>query len=278
MPASSPGGPVRIEPARRWELPSLRELWAHRELLYTLAWRDIKVRYKQTVIGAGWAILQPFLTMVVFSVIFGGLLAVPSDGVPYPVFSYAALLPWGFFAAAVTRAGGSLVYDANLISKVYFPRLIVPLSSLIAPALDLAVASLVLAAMLLFYGIVPGAAVVLLPLFLGLAALTALAVGVWLSALNVKYRDIGYVIPFLMQVWLFVTPVAYPSSIVPEPWRAMYGLNPMTGVVEGIRWALFGQEALPLPIILVSTMVVLVLLGSGLLYFNRVEAEFADVV
>jgi lipopolysaccharide transport system permease protein len=278
MPAPSQGATVLIEPAGPWPLPSLRELWAYRELLYVLARRDIKVRYKQTAIGAGWAILQPFLTMVVFSVIFGNLLAVPSDGIPYPLFSYAALLPWTFFAGALTRAGGSLVYDANLISKVYFPRLLVPVSALIAPAVDVLVASVILGLMLLAYGFTPGPSLLLVPVFLALAFLTALALGVWLSALNVKYRDIGYVIPFLTQVWLFVTPVAYPVSIVPDAWRGVYGLNPMAGVVEGIRWALFGQAPLPVTTILVSTSAVVVLLVTGLLYFQRMEAEFADVV
>jgi lipopolysaccharide transport system permease protein len=275
---SPPLGGALVEPARDWELPSLRELWSYRELLYFLGWRDIKVRYKQTLIGAGWAILQPFLTMVIFSIIFGGLLAVPSAGVPYPVFSYAALLPWTFFAAAVTRASGSLVYDANLVSKVYFPRLLVPVAALAAPALDLCVASVILAVMLVVYAVIPGVNVLALPLFVGLAVLTAIALGIWLSALNVKYRDVGYVIPFLLQAWLFATPVAYPSSIVPEQWRMLYGLNPMAGVIEGVRWALFGTEALPTMVVLTSTMAVLALLVTGILYFKRVEAELADVV
>ncbi len=269
---------VVIEPPRRWEALSLREFWKYRELLYFLIWRDVKVRYKQTVIGAAWAILQPFLTMVVFSIIFGGLIRVPSDGVPYPVFSYAALLPWNFFAAALNRSGNSLVYDTNLISKVYFPRLILPLSAVLSMTLDFAVAFVILLAMMFFYGIVPGVAVLSLPLFLLLALMTALGCGLWLSALNVKYRDIAYVIPFLTQFWFFITPVAYPSSIIPEAWRALYGLNPMSGVVEGFRWALLGTARAPDTLIFVSTVVVAVLLSGGLLYFRRMENEFADVV
>src|SRR5919108_5134629 len=253
---------------------NLQDMWEYRELLYFLVWRDVKVRYKQTVIGASWAVLQPFLTMVVFSIIFGGLLRVPSEGVPYPVFSYAGLLSWNFFSAALTRSGNSLVADANLISKVYFPRLILPLSAVISLILDFAVAFVILLGMMLFYGIVPGIAVVTLPLFLSLAFMTALACGLWLSAVNIKYRDVAYVIPFLTQFWLFVTPVAYPSTIIPEAWRVFYGLNPMAGVVEGFRWALLGQPNLSLDLVVISTIVVLVLLISGLFYFRRMEHEF----
>ena len=267
-----------IDPPRRWEALDLRELWKFRELLYLLSWRDIKVRYKQTVIGGAWAILQPFLTMVVFSIIFGQLLKVPSDGVPYPVFSYAALLPWNFFAGALTRSGNSLIADANLISKVYFPRLILPLSAVLSLILDFAIAFVILLVMMFFYHIVPGIAVLTLPLFLVLALMTALACGVLLSAVNIKYRDFAYVIPFLTQFWLFVTPVAYPSTIIPEPWRVFYGLNPMAGVVEGFRWALLGQKNPAWDLIFVSVLVVLALLVSGLFYFRRMEHEFADVV
>ncbi len=269
--------PILIEPPRRWESLDLREFWRYRELLYFLAWRDIKVRYKQTVIGMAWAVLQPFLTMVVFSIIFGALLRVPSDGVPYPVFSYAGLLPWNFFAGALTRSGNSLIADANLISKVYFPRLILPLSAVMSLVLDFAVAFVILLLLMLFYHIVPGVAVVTLPLFLLLALMTALACGVWLSAVNIKYRDVAYVIPFLTQFWLFVTPVAYPSTVIPEPWRVFYGLNPMAGVVEGFRWALLGQENLAWELVFVSVLVVLALFISGLFYFRRMEHEFADI-
>jgi lipopolysaccharide transport system permease protein len=267
-----------IEPPRRWEALELGEIWRHRELLYFLAWRDIKVRYKQTVIGAAWAILQPFLTMVVFSVIFGGLIRVPSDGVPYPIFSYAALLPWNFFAAVLNRSSNSLIYDANLISKVYFPRLILPLSATLSLILDFAVAFVILLALMLFYGIVPGVAVLTLPLFVLLAVMTALGCGVWFSALNVKYRDVTYVIPFLTQLWLFITPVAYPSSIIPEAWKPLYGLNPTAGVIEGFRWALLGTERGPGGLVFISTAVVVALFIGGLFYFRRMEAAFADVV
>lgn len=272
------GPTIVIEPPRGWALVDLREIWRYHELLYFLTWRDIKVRYKQTVIGAAWAVLQPFLTMVVFSVIFGRLVNVPSDGVPYPVFSYVALLPWTFFATALNRSSASLVYDANLISKVYFPRLIVPIAAVLAPLVDFAIAFIMLLGMMLFYGIVPDVAVLALPLFLALAFLTALGAGFWLSALNVKYRDVGYAVPFLTQVWLFVTPVAYPSSIIPERWQWLYGLNPLAGVVEGFRWALLGTENPPGVIMIVSAVAVIALLAGGLLYFRRMEDEFADVV
>jgi len=270
--------PILVEPPRRWEALDLRELWRYRELLYFLAWRDVMVRYKQTVIGAAWAILQPFLTMIVFSIIFGGLLRVPTDGVPYPVFAYAALLPWNFFAAALTRSGNSLVADANLITKIYFPRLILPFSAAISLILDFAIAFVILLLLMLFYHIVPRVAVLTLPLFLLLAFITALACGLWLSAVNIKYRDVAYAVPFLTQFWLFVTPVAYPSTIIPEGWRVLYGLNPMAGVVEGFRWALLGQENLAWDLVFVSVLVVLALLISGLFYFRRMEHEFADIV
>jgi lipopolysaccharide transport system permease protein len=269
---------IVIEPTRGWAALDLREIWRYHELLYFLTWRDVKVRYKQTAIGVAWAVLQPFLTMVAFSIIFGQLVGVPSDGVPYPVFSYTALLPWIFFATALNRSSTSLVYDANLISKVYFPRLIVPIAAVLGVMVDFAIAFVILLGMMLFYGIVPGVAVLTLPLFLGLAFTTALGIGLWLSALNVKYRDIAYVIPFLTQFWLFMTPVAYPSSIIPERWRLLYGLNPMAGVVEGFRWALLGKQDAPGGLVVVSTAVVLVLFIGGLFYFRRMEAEFADVV
>ena len=287
-PALEPMNPVKflvgsecatlIDPPRRWEALDLRELWKFRELLYLLSWRDIKVRYKQTVIGGAWAILQPFLTMVVFSIIFGQLLKVPSDGVPYPVFSYAALLPWNFFAGALTRSGNSLIADANLISKVYFPRLILPLSAVLSLILDFAIAFVILVLMMFFYNIVPGFAVLTLPLFLVLALMTALACGVWLSAVNIKYRDVAYVIPFLTQFWLFVTPVAYPSTVIPEPWRVFYGLNPMVGVVEGFRWALLGNNSGMDAMFGVSVLAVAGVLGGGVLYFQSVQQTFADVI
>jgi len=267
-----------IEPKHGWAALNYKEIWLYRELLYFLAWRDLKVRYKQTVIGVGWAILQPFLTMIVFSVVFGRLVGVSSDGIPYPVFVYAGLVPWTFFATAMSQSGTSLVSNSHLISKVYFPRLILPMAAVIPAAVDFVFAFLVLLGLMFWYGIAPTAAVITLPLFLLLAFLTALGVGVWLSALDVKYRDIRYLIPFLTQFWLFVTPVAYPSSYIPAEWRLFYALNPMVGVVEGFRWALLGQSFELGGMVFVSTGVSIALLVSGLYYFKRMERQFADLV
>lgn len=267
-----------IRPRGSWAPLRLAELAEFRELLFFLVWRDIKVRYKQTALGAAWAILQPFLTMVVFSIFFGRLAGVPSDGVPYPVFAFCALVPWTYFATALTQASNSLVDHARLISKVYLPRILVPLAPVIGGLVDLGLASVVLAGLLLYYGLTPGPAVLTLPLFVLLAATTAFAVGLWLSALNVRYRDVRYTIPFLVQFWLFATPIAYPASLVPEHWRPLYGLNPMTGVVEGFRWALLGQPDVPGPMVAVSVLSVLLILTGGLFYFRRVEGTFADVV
>jgi len=269
---------VVIQPSRGWGSLQLGELWEYRELLYFLIWRDIKVRYKQTVLGAAWAIIQPLVTMVVFSIVFGQLARLPSDGLPYPIFTYTALLPWTFFAGALNRSGGSVVGSAGLITKVYFPRLIVPLSAAVSGIVDFAIAFAILLGMMAFYGIVPTAAVLTLPLFLMLALATALGVGLWLSALNVRYRDVGYVIPFLVQIWLYASPVAYSSSLIPERWRPLYGLNPMAGVVEGFRWALLGTAWQPGPLIAVSVGMVVIVLLSGALYFRRMEETFADVV
>ena len=278
-PSSASVVPVTIiRPSRGWVSLNLRDLWEYRELLYFLVWRDVKVRYKQTVIGAGWAIIQPFMTMVVFSIFFGNLAKVPSDGIPYPVFAYAALLPWTLFAHALTESSNSLVANQNLITKVYFPRLVIPMSAVLAGLVDFAIAFVVLLGMMFYYRIVPTAAVVTLPLFLLLAVATALAVGLWLSALNVQYRDVRYTIPFLTQFWLFATPIAYSSSLVPEQWRALYGLNPMAGVVEGFRWALLGKAGGTGSLVIVSALVVGVLLVGGLVYFRRMEKTFADVV
>lgn len=268
-----------IRPPQGWQALDLREIWHYRELLYFLAWRDIKVRYKQTAIGVAWVVLQPFLTMVIFSLIFGQLMQVSTNGEePYPVFAFVALLPWTLFASALSRSGQSLVADANLISKVYFPRLILPFAAVLSTLVDFVISFVILLAMLVFYRIVPGTAVLALPFLLLLAFLTALSFGLWLSALNVKYRDFGYVIPFLIQFWLFLTPVAYPSTLIPEPWRLLYSLNPMAGVVEGFRWALLGQQSLPGMPIFLSSIVVLLLFSGGLFYFRRMEFEFADVV
>jgi lipopolysaccharide transport system permease protein len=269
--------PLTIQPPGSWHAVDLRELWRYRELIYFLLWRDVKVRYKQTAIGAAWAVLQPFVTMVVFSVVFGSLVSVPSEGVPYPVFSYSALLPWTFFATAVTRAGNSLIQDPNLISKVYFPRMALPLAAVSALLLDFGIAFAVLVGMMLFYGLLPGLAVLTLPLLLLLVYVTALGIGLWVSAANVKYRDINYVIPFLTQFLLFLSPVVYPTALVPAAWRPFYSLNPMVGVVEGFRWALLGTP-LDTTSIVVSTVSAVALCACGLLYFRRMEREFADVV
>lgn len=269
-----------------WSALNLVELWRYRELIYFLIWRDIKVRYKQTVLGAAWAIIQPFFTMVVFTIFFGRLAKVPSDNVPYPIFSYTALLPWGMFTKALSDAGRSMISNRAMITKVYFPRLVIPLSSVLSGVVDFAIAFVVLLGMMVYYNVVPGSgyqihitnAIWLLPLFILLALITALGVGLWLSALNVIYRDINYIIPFLTQFWLFITPIAYPSSLIPERWRLIYALNPMTGVVEGFRWALLGTETAPGPMLAVSTSIALIVLVTGLFYFRRMERTFADKV
>lgn len=269
---------LRIEPSRGWVSLQWREFWAYRELLYFLTWRDIKVRYKQTVLGAAWAIIQPFLTMVVFSLFFGKLASVPSDGIPYPIFSYAGLVPWTFFAYGLSQASNSLVGSGNLIKKVYFPRLIIPVSSVLSGVIDFVLAFLVLFAMMLFYGISPTVNVIWLPALLLLAAAASLGTGLWLSALNVQFRDVRYTLPFITQFWLFGTPIAYPSSLLSEPWRTLYGLNPMAGVVEGFRWALLGTDTAPGALILVSALATALMLVLGLFYFRRMEKTFADVV
>jgi lipopolysaccharide transport system permease protein len=269
---------IRIEPSKGWVSLKLRELWEYRELLYFLIWRDVKVRYKQTVLGAVWAIIQPFFTMVVFSVFFGNLAKVPSDGIPYPIFSYSALVPWTFFAQGLNQASNSLVRHASLIKKVYFPRLAIPIARLLAGTVDFMIAFAVLLVMMLVYGIMPTRNILWLPLFLLLALLTSLGTSLWLSAMNVQFRDVGYTVPFIIQFWLFATPIAYPSSLLSEPWRTLYGINPMAGVVEGFRWALLGTDTAPGPAIIVSSLAALTLLASGAYYFRRMERTFADVV
>ena len=267
-----------IEPPRRWVPVDLGALWRYRELLYFLVWRDIKVRYKQTALGAAWAVIQPFFTMVVFSIFFGRLAQVPSDGAPYPIFSFAALVPWGFFANGLTQSSNSIVANRDLITKVYFPRLAIPTATVLAGLVDFAIAFVVLLAMMGYYGIAPTPNVVWILPLLVLALVTALGVGLWLSALNVRYRDVRHALPFVVQAWLFITPIAYPSSLLPEPWRTVYGLNPMAGVVEGFRWALLGTDSAPPAMVAVSAVVAVVILVSGAFYFRRVEARFADVV
>lgn len=267
-----------IEPRRGWIRLDLREIWAYRELLFFLIWRDIKVRYKQTVLGAAWAVLQPFLTMIVFSLFFGRLAGVPSDDVPYPIFSFAALVPWTLFANGLTQSSNSMVSNANLIRKIYFPRLIIPSATVLSGLVDFSIAFLMLLGMMAFYGFAPTMNALWLPPLLLLALVSSLGVGLWLAALNVQFRDVRYTLPFLTQFWLFATPIAYPSSLLEEPWRTLYGLNPMVGVVEGFRWALLGTDTAPGPIITVSSAVAVLLLVSGALYFRRMERTFADVV
>lgn len=271
-------GVVRVEPSRGWVSLRLKELWDYRELLYFLVWRDVKVRYKQTALGATWAIIQPFFTMVVFSLFFGRLAKMPSDGVPYPIFSYTALVPWTFFAYGLSQASSSVVTSSNLITKVYFPRLIIPIATVLSGVVDFILAFVVLFGMMLYYGVAPTVNVLWLPVFLLLALVTALGVGLWLSSLNVKYRDVRYVVPFITQFWMFATPIAYPSSLLAEPWRTIYGLNPMVGVVEGFRWALLGANTAPGPIIAVSSLAALIILIGGAFYFRRLEKTFADLV
>lgn len=267
-----------IKPSRGWLSLNLPELWRYRELLYILAWRDVKVRYKQTVIGAAWAIIQPFFSMVVFSLFFGSLAKIPSDSIPYPLFSYAALVPWTFFANGLSESANSLVGNANLLKKIYFPRLIIPISAVISGVIDFSLAFLVLLGMMLYYHILPTANIFWLPLLALLAFITALGVGLWLSGLNVQFRDVRYIVPFLVQFWLFATPIVYPSSLIPEKWRLLYAINPMVGVVEGFRWSLLGADTAPGPMILVSALAAVALLVSGAFYFRRLEKTFADIV
>jgi lipopolysaccharide transport system permease protein len=269
---------VVIKPSKGWVAVHWKDLWEYRELLYFLTWRDVKVRYKQTVLGAAWAVIQPFMTMVVFSIFFGRLAKMPSDGIPYPIFAYAALVPWTFFANGLTQSSNSLVGNANLIRKVYFPRLVIPISAVVSGVIDFAIAFVVLIGMMLYYGMVPTLNIIWLPFFFLLAFVTSLGIGLWFSALSVEYRDVKYVVPFLVQFWLFATPIAYPSSLLSEPWRTIYGLNPMVGVIEGFRWALLGTQITVGPLILISTLVALFLLLSGAVYFRRMERTFADVV
>ena len=269
---------LRIEPSQGWRDLGLRELWEYKELLYFLVLRDIKVKYKQTVIGAGWAVIQPLFTMVIFSVIFGKLANLPSDGVPYPIFSFAGLVPWVFFSNGLSQSSGSLVGGGGLIKRIYFPRLIVPIAGVLSGIVDFFLSFFILLGMMAYFGIVPTVAVIWLPFLLLLAITTSLGVGLWLSAMNVQFRDIRYAVGFIIQIWLYATPIAYPSSMIPEQYRALQGLNPIAGVVEGFRWALLGTETAPGPMLMISVPTALVLLISGALYFRRMEKTFADVV
>ena len=276
-----PGGPpplIRIEAAKAWPSLKLGELWAYRELIYFLIWRDIKVRYKQTVLGAGWAIVQPLFTMLLFSLFFGRLAKVPSDGIPYPLFSFTGLVPWSYFANGLTQASNSLVGNSSLIKKVYFPRLAIPTAKVLSALLDFGLAFVLLLGMTFYYRVHPSFRILWVPLFLLLAMVTALGASFWLSALNVRIRDVEQTLPFLTQIWLFATPIAYPSSLLSEPWRTLYGINPMVGVVEGFRWALLGANTAPGPMLIISSLVATAMLVSGAFWFRRLEKTFADVL
>ena len=266
-----------IQPERGIARLRIRDIWAYRELLYFLAWRDVKIRYKQSILGPAWAIIQPLCTMVVFSIVFGKLGKIPSDGLPYPIFTFVALLPWQLFSFSLTLSSQSLVASGGLITKIYFPRLIIPLSSVLAGLVDFAVSFVILILLMLYYGIAPGLGVVFLPGFVLLAVFSALAVGLWLSVLNVRYRDVRYALPFLTQFWLFVSPVAYPSSLVPARWQWLYGLNPMVGVIEGFRWALLGSSP-PFVTIYLSVFLTVLFFVGGLYYFLSSEKSFADLI
>jgi lipopolysaccharide transport system permease protein len=269
---------ILIKPSKGWAALDLKDLWIYRELVYFMTWRDLKVRYKQTLLGASWAVLQPFLTMVVFSIFFGGLAKVPSDNVPYPIFSFTALLPWTLFTKALLDASKSLVSSSHIITKIYFPRIILPLATILAGIVDFFIAFIVLIGMMIFYQITPTSNIWTLPLFLLLALVTALGVGLWLSALNVLYRDINYATHFITQFWMFITPIAYSSTMIPDKWKLVYSLNPMAGVVNGFRWALLGIGEGPGVDLMVSVVVAIILLISGLIYFKRTERLFADMV
>ena len=268
---------IIIRPMNGWVPVDLKEIWEYRELLQTFVVRDIKVRYKQTALGAAWAVIQPLLMMVVFTLFFGKLAKIPSEGIPYPIFSYAALLPWTLFSEGLTRSTSSMISNAGIMTKVYFPRLILPISGVISPLVDFAIAFVILLGMMLYFGFFPTVNIIWLPVFILLALATSLGVGLWLSALNVQYRDFQYTVPFLIQLWLFASPVVYPSTLLPEPYRMIYGLNPMAGVIEGFRWALLGTSP-PSSLVAVSVVAVIAILISGAFYFRRMEKTFADVV
>lgn len=269
---------IVIKPHKGLLQLDLYALWKYRELLYFLVWKDVLIRYKQTVIGASWAILQPLITMVIFTVIFGKMVNVPSDGIPYPIFAFSALLPWLYFSQALSRSGTSLVGNTNLITKIYFPRLLIPLSSSISPLVDLFFSFLILLVLMPLYGISPSRGFLFLPVFVLQSLITALAVGLWLTTLNVKYRDVGHVIPFLIQIWMYASPVVYPLSMVPEKWRLLYSLNPMVGVIEGFRWAITGSSRPDFMAMAISSAAVFILLAGGLIYFKKMEATFADII
>jgi len=267
-----------ITPPRSWLKVDLKEVWAYRELLMLLAWRDVSVRYKQSAVGIGWAVIQPLMMMVIFTIVFGKFAKLPSEGIPYPIFTYCALLPWNYFARSLTDSSNSLVGSAHLITKVYFPRLILPMSKVFAGLIDFAIAFVILLGMMAWYRITPSSGLLLLPVFVLIAMVTSLAIGLWLTAINVKYRDVVFVVPFLAQFWMYASPVAYSITIVPDKWQWVYGLNPMVGVIEGFRWALLGKDSPNITVMLVSVVIILLLLVSGLFYFKRMETTFADII
>ncbi len=281
-PASEEAPVTVIQPTRGLSFVDLDALWRYRELLYFLVWRDVKVRYKQTLLGVLWVILQPLASMAIFTILFGVLLNAPSGDVPYPVFAFAGLLPWNYFASALSRSSTSVVNSANLLTKIYFPRLVIPLSAVLSSLVDFAISSVILAVIMLLYGITPTPATLLLPVFLLLAMITALGFGLWLSALNVRYRDVNYLVPFLVQIWMYLTPVVYATTLIPERYRFLLSLNPMTGVIEGFRWALLGPSvtdtALAPPLVAISVAIALVVFLSGLVFFRTTERTFADIV
>jgi lipopolysaccharide transport system permease protein len=269
---------LRIQPRKGIFELDFKELWRYSDLCYLLVWRDILVRYKQTVLGAAWAVLQPLMTMLVFTIFFGNLAKIPSDGLPYPLFSYSALLVWSFFANSINHSSNSLIGSTNLVTKVYFPRIIMPAAPVIAGLMDMAIAFSLLLLLIPYYGVYPSANIWALPIFIVLAVISALGVGIGLAALNVKYRDFRYVIPFLTQFWMFVSPVVYPSGMVPDKWRLLYALNPMTGPIEGFRWALLGTHTSPWPLAAVSGASAVILLILSVAYFQRTEEFFADLI
>jgi lipopolysaccharide transport system permease protein len=277
---------IHISPSKGWVSLRLDDLWRYRELLYFFVWRDLKIRYKQTILGASWAIIQPLFTMVIFSLFFGKLAQVPSDGIPYPIFSYTALVPWTFFANGVTQASISLVNNADMIRKIYFPRLTLPIGAVLGGLVDFTLAFIVLIGMIIVFNYIPylnfdaqlTLKVIWIPFFLLLAFITTLGVSFWFSALNAQFRDVRFVVPFLIQAWLFLTPIVYPSSLIPEPWRTLSGINPMASVVEGFRWALLGIDTAPGPMVIISILAALALIISGVYYFRRMETKFADII
>jgi lipopolysaccharide transport system permease protein len=267
-----------ISPSKGWLSLNLKEVWEYRELLGILAWRDVSVRYKQSIVGIGWAIIQPLMTMIIFTIIFGMFAKLPSDGLPYPIFSYCALLPWTYFARSLGDSSDSLVGSSHLITKVYFPRLILPISKVFSGLIDFAIAFAILLGMMAWYRISPTKGLLALPLFIGIAMLAALGVGTWFTALNVRYRDVKFVVPFLVQFWMYASPVAYSTSIIPEKWQWIYGLNPMVGVIEGFRWAMLGKAAPSITLLLIPSLIIFAILISGLYYFRKMEKTFADII